>query len=104
VLDTPNRLAVDLAPEATVKVLAGISEDKRTVRILMTNPSKSSQTVQIKFQDLPWNGSSTYEQQVVSDRYDLQSVGGSKTSSSPEFKQDVAGQSVVLLTIRPSAL
>jgi xylan 1,4-beta-xylosidase len=104
VLDTPNRLAVDLAPEGTVKVLAGMSEDKRTVRILMTNPSKISQTVQIKLQGLPWKGPSNYEQQLVSDRYDLQSVEGTKTSSSSTFKQDVAGQSVVLLTIRPSAL
>jgi hypothetical protein len=70
----------------------------------MTNPSTSPQTVQIKLQDLPWKGGTSYEQQVVNDRYDLQSVGGPKTSSSPTFQQDVAGQSVVLLTIRPSGL
>jgi xylan 1,4-beta-xylosidase len=102
-LDTPNRVAVDLAPETAVKALAGISEDKRTVRILMTNPSTSPQTVQIKLQDLPWRGASIYEQQLVNDRKDLQSVGGPKTSSSPMFKQDVEGQSVVLLTIRPAS-
>jgi xylan 1,4-beta-xylosidase len=103
ILDSPNRLAVDVPSDGAVKVLAGMSEDKQTVRILMSNPSAASQTLQIKLKDLPWKGPSQYEQQVVNDRYDLQPVGGSQTSSTPLLEQDVAGQSVVLLTIRPSA-
>jgi len=103
-LDSPNRLGVDLSPDAAVKVLAGISDDKQTVRILMTNPTKNAQSVQITLANLPWKGPSRYEQQVVDDRYDLQSVSGAHTSSSTVLKQDVAGQSVVLLTIRAAGV
>jgi xylan 1,4-beta-xylosidase len=103
-LDSPNRLGANFAPDAAVKALAGISEDKQTVRILMTNPTKNAQSVQITLANLPWKGPSRYEQQVVNDRYDLQSVGGAHTSSSTVLKQEVAGQSVVLLTIRAAGM
>jgi hypothetical protein len=97
-LDAPQRLAVKLEPAAPVKVLAGISEDKRMVRILMSNPSKSSVTVQINLEGLPWKGPSQYEQQVVNDQYHLQTIAGSK-----RLKQRVTPRSVVLLTVRPDS-
>jgi xylan 1,4-beta-xylosidase len=103
-LDSPNRLGVSLAPDGVVKVLAGVSDDKQTIRILMANPTKNTQSVQITLANLPWKGASRYEQQVVNDRYDLQSVDGAHTSSSTVLKQEVAGQSVVLLTIRTAGV
>jgi hypothetical protein len=103
-LDSPNRLGVDLPPDVAVKVLAGVSDDKKTIRILMTNPTKNTQSVKITLANLPWSGASRYEQQVVNERYDLQSVDGAHTSSSKVLKQEVAGQSVVLLTIRAAGV
>jgi xylan 1,4-beta-xylosidase len=101
-LDSPNRLSVDVAPDAAVKVLAGISDDKRTVRVLMSNPSKESRTVQIQLDNLPWKGTSQYEQQVVDERNDLKAVGGAKTISSPSLTEKLAAQSVILLVVKPS--
>jgi hypothetical protein len=101
-LDSPNRLPVEVAKDATVRVLAGVSDDKRTVRVLLSNPSKQAGTVQIKLKNLPWKGSSQYEQQVVDGRYDLQPVGAPKTITSPSLTEELASQSVVLLIIKPS--
>jgi xylan 1,4-beta-xylosidase len=95
-LDTPKRLAVKLDPASPVRALAGVSEDQRMVRILMSNPSKSPVTVQIKLEGLPWKGPSQYEQQVVNDEYNLQTIVGLKP-----LTQKVGSQSVVLLTVRP---
>ena len=101
-LDSPNRLPVEVAKDATVRVLAGVSDDKRTVRVLLSNPSKQAGTVQIKLKNLPWKGSSQYEQQVVDARYDLEPVGAPKTITSPSLTEELASQSVVLLIIKPS--
>jgi xylan 1,4-beta-xylosidase len=102
-LDSPVRLELAQGASPSVRALAGISEDGRTVRILMSNPSKDSRIVQVQLKDLPWTGPSQYEEQVVNDRYDLQTVGGTRTFSSSMLRENLTEQSVVLLTLRPAA-
>jgi hypothetical protein len=97
-LDTPQRLTLKLDAASPVRALAGVSEDQRMVRVLMSNPSKSSVTVRIKLEGLPWKGPSQYEQQVVNDEYNLQTIAGLKP-----LAQKVGPQSVVLLTVRPAS-
>ncbi len=102
-LDSPNRIAVDPVADDAVTTLAGISNDGRTVRILMSNRSKRARRLHLKLDGLPWKGPSQCQRQVVDDRYDLQGVGASKKFSSSSLVEELDGQSVLLLTIQPSA-
>jgi xylan 1,4-beta-xylosidase len=100
--DTPHRLTVDSGSISRLKSLAGVSDDKRMVRRLISSLSKNAQTVAIKLQNLPWQGASQVEQQVVNERYDLQKVDGVKMPSPSSLLVNLEGRSVVLLTLQPS--
>ena len=101
-LDSPDRVAVDVGGDASVTALAGISQDRRTVRVLISNRSKTSRKLELKLEGLPWKESTRYQEEVVNDRYDLKAVGAGAVPSSSRLAEQVDGESVVLLTIQPS--
>src|ERR1700733_9147303 len=64
-LDTPRRLAIEATTEKDMSALAGISEDGKSMRVLVTNFSHSQQEIRLKLSHLPWAGPGTYEQSVI---------------------------------------
>ncbi len=101
-LDSPNRIAMGPVDDDAVTALAGISDDGRMVRILMSNRSKRARRFHIKLDGLPWKGPSQCQRQVVDDRYDLEEDHATKIFSSSSLAEELDGQSVLLLTIQPA--
>jgi len=102
-LNSPKRLAVTSAVGSSIHTLAGISEDGHTVRILISNPSKESHSQRIEITNLPWKAPFQYQKQVIDDRSNLDTVNDLKVLPVSTLTEEVAGQSVVLLTIREFA-
>ena len=102
-LNSPKRLAITSTVSPSIHMLAGISEDGQTVRILISNPSKELHRTRIALIGLPWKGSSQYQKQVVNDRSNLEIAGQSTITPASTLEEEIAGQSVVLLTFRSSA-
>jgi xylan 1,4-beta-xylosidase len=101
-LNSPKRLAMSPVGNPSIRILAGISEDGKTVRILISNTSKESHGLRILLTGLPGKTSFQYQEQVVDDRLDLEMVNQSTKASVSALKEEISGQSVVLLTIKPS--
>ena len=101
-LQSPRRIAVSAPSSSLIKVLAGISGDGQTVRILLSNTSANSQTVKFGVNGIPWSGPTEYLTQTVSDKLNLESTGGPTKRESPSLSEEVSAHSVVLLTLRPS--
>lgn len=101
-METPRRLAVQRVDRSDISVLAGISEDEQTIRVLVSSFSVQRARVSLRVSHWPWKGAAVIEQQVIDADHDLETV---KTSRCPTSGTPVAsslkGQSVVLFTIRP---
>ena len=99
-LKSPKRLAVTSATSPSIRAIAGISDDGHTVRLLISNPSKELHRLHIAITDLPWKGAFQYQKQVVDEHSNLDTVDDSKAVSASALTEEIAGQSVVLLTIK----
>ena len=99
-LKSPKRLAVTAATSPSIRTIAGISDDGHTVRLLISNPSKELHRLHIAITDLPWKGAFQYQKQVVDEHSNLDTVDDSKAVSASALTEEIAGQSVVLLTIK----
>ena len=100
-LDTPRRLAIEATTEKDMSALAGISEDGKSMRVLVTNFSHSQQEIRLKLSHLPWAGPATYEQSVIDAGHDLSTIHNGKLSGGAEntIDFDADGPSVSLFTI-----
>ena len=79
--------------------LAGLSNDRETLRVLISNLSSEKHSVRIELHGLPWKGPVEYQKQVVSNRYDLETVPSAKAIAS-SLTETLDRQSLSLLTFR----
>jgi xylan 1,4-beta-xylosidase len=103
-LETPRRLAIEAPAEKDTSALAGISEDGKIVRVLVTNFSHSQQAIRLKLSHLPWAGPSTYEQSIIDAGHDLSIIHSGQLSrgTGDTIEFDADGPSISLFTIRPA--
>jgi xylan 1,4-beta-xylosidase len=99
-LESPKRLAVSTAGDSPIRTLAGISADGRTIRILLSNPSDQAHALRLMFTNLPWSGAAEYKEQVIDERSNLEARSAPVTRAGSDFSEVMAGESVVLLTVR----
>jgi hypothetical protein len=82
--------------------LAGVSEDSKTVRVLVTNPDRKKMRVRLEISHLPWSSGSVYEQRIVDSGHDLSTVeSGPFVNADQSIEVEVDGPSVSLITVRP---
>ena len=98
-LDSPHRVTVDGPSDSAVTALAGLSNDRETLRVLISNLSSEKHSVRIELHGLPWKGPVEYQKQVVSNRYDLETVPSAKAIAS-SLTETLDRQSLSLLTFR----
>lgn len=98
-LDTPKRVAVDASHDPGITAVAGLSEDGRSLRVLISNTTQTTKSFNLQLKGLKAPNSS-YEKRVVDGNHDLD-VMNSKTltGSNPSLVEQVAGPSVALLSI-----
>jgi xylan 1,4-beta-xylosidase len=101
-LETPKRLAIKPLNEGNLVALAGVSEDSKTVRVLVTNPDRKKMRVRLEISHLPWSSGSVYEQRIVDSGHDLSTVeSGPFVNADQSIEVEVDGPSVSLITVRP---
>jgi xylan 1,4-beta-xylosidase len=103
-LETPQRLAIETPTERDLSALAGISEDGKIMRVLVTNFSHSQHQIRLKLNHLPWAGPATYEQNIIDAGHDLSTIHSGQLSRGAEdtIDFDADGPSISLFTIRPA--
>lgn len=100
-LDSPQRLAIEREVSPDVSSVAGISKDRRTVRVLLSNAGLKQTILDLNVKDLPWKGAATYEKQVIDAEHNLTTVEAGKLQGSTlALREVIGGPSVCLLTIR----
>lgn len=105
-LETPERIAIPPLNQANLSALAGMSRDKKTVRMLVTNLARDKTTLRLRLElkNLPWAGASSYEQRIIDPNHGLDTVkSGLVLGSNPTIEAQVNGPSVSLFTITPTA-
>jgi xylan 1,4-beta-xylosidase len=101
-LETPKRIAIKPLNEENLVALAGVSEDSKTVRILVTNLAREKRRVHLEISHLPWNSGSAYEQRVVDSGHDLSTMkSGPVLNADQSIDVEVDGPSVSLITVHP---
>ena len=102
-LETPLRIAVEPVNQAKLSALAGMSEDKQMVRLLVTSLGTNHKNVRLELKNLPWSGPSDYEQRIINPDHDLDAVKiGPVSGTDPSIQAEIDGPSVSLFTIRPA--
>jgi xylan 1,4-beta-xylosidase len=102
-LETPLRIAVEPLNQAKLSALAGMSEDKQMVRLLVTSLGTNHKSVRLELKNLPWSGPSDYEQRIINPDHDLDAVKiGPVSGTGPSIQAEIDGPSVSLFTIRPA--
>lgn len=101
-LDSPHRVAVECTPtKSDISAVAGLSEDKHVLRILMSNLSREKKTVTLDVKNLPWNGAGHYQTQVINRSRDLDVVSRSSiTGPAVAVTEELDGPSVALITVQ----
>jgi xylan 1,4-beta-xylosidase len=100
-LESPNRIAVTRPTSRDLSAIAGMSDDRTTLRVLLSSLGGSKTALDLQLRNLPWKGGSRYEKQVIDPAHDLETVeSGNLQGYSATLKEELDGPSVCLLTIR----
>jgi xylan 1,4-beta-xylosidase len=100
-LETPQRIAIAPPGGENLSVLSGMSGDKKTVRVLITNLGSDKKAIRLQLKGLLWNGRAVYEQRIIDASHDLETVkDGSLAGTDPSIAAEIDGPSVSLFTIR----
>jgi hypothetical protein len=100
-LDTPQRIAIGPAAGDSISALSGISEDKKTIRILITQRDSEKKTLNLELKGLPWKGKAVYEQRIIDADHNLDIVkSGTAPGTNPSIEGEIDGPSVSLFTIK----
>jgi hypothetical protein len=98
-LDTPRRVAVQSTANPDLKTLAGLSEDGKLLRVLISYTGHGAKDYQFEFKNLPWRAARCREQ-IVDDQRDL---AGDRTvrleGANAVLHEQIKGPSVTLLSI-----
>ena len=100
-LETPQRVAVGPSGGENLSALSGMSDDRKTIRILITNLAADKKTVRLRLKGLPWSGKTVYEQKIIDANHDLDKVkSGPVPGTDPSIEAEIDGPSVSLFTIK----
>jgi xylan 1,4-beta-xylosidase len=100
-LETPQRIAIGPSGVEGFSVLSGMSDDKKSIRVLITHLASEKKTVRLELKGLPWSGNTVYEQRIINANHDLDKVkSGSVPAMGPSIVGEVDGPSVSLFTIK----
>jgi hypothetical protein len=99
-LKSPKRLAVSTAGDSPILALAGISDDGKTIRILLSNPSDQAHVLRLRLANLTWSGAAEYQEQVFDERSNLEARSAPVTRAGSTFSEVMGRESALLLTIR----
>lgn len=101
-METPQRL--ETKSEGALYVLAGVSEDKTTIHVLVTELAGESSTFTLQLVNLPWKGATICERRVIDAKH---TFGIADTShlkgESPSIAGSLEGPVVTLFTLRPDS-
>lgn len=100
-LRSPNRLAQTSPTTSPVRVIAGIADDRQTIRIFISNPSNEAQALRFDLIGLPSDGPMEYRERLIDSQSDFVPVGGSVKIRDSTLEQNIGPHSVILLTISP---
>jgi hypothetical protein len=99
-LDTPQRITVE-PPGGDLSALSGMSDDKKTIRVLITNLGGEKKTIRLELKGLPWSSKAIYEQRIINESHDLDTVkDGSLAGMDSSIAAEIDGPSVSLFTIK----
>ncbi len=99
-LDCGNRVAVESEPDLGITVVSGISEDGKTVRILMSNTTREIRRVNLRLKGLSWRNAS-YVRLTLDSTRDLAVDRTTVIHGLPNsIVEEVRGPSVNLITIK----
>ena len=73
-LETPQRIGIGPPEGENISALSGMSEDKKTIRVLITNLGSGKKTIRLDLKGLPWSGNTVYEQRIINESHDLDTV------------------------------
>jgi xylan 1,4-beta-xylosidase len=100
-LETPQRLATGPSGDENFSALSGMSDDKKTIRVLIANLANDKKTVRLELKGLPWKIEAVYEQRIINANHDLDKVkSGSVTPTKAFVEGEVDGPSVSLFTVK----
>jgi xylan 1,4-beta-xylosidase len=100
-LETPQRIAIGPPGGENFSALSGMSDDKKTIRVLITNLAGDKKTVRLELKGLPWSGKTVYEQRIINANHDLDKVkSGPVPGTDPSIVGEIDGPSVSLFTIK----
>ena len=108
-LDTPNRVYCSGSDTQGYATIAGVSDDGRTVTVLVSDYGSSVSGYELNVQNLPWGGSSfLYERYVLDEAYNLElaetkSVNGANFSTTEDM-QSPSIHLIRLTTVNPADL
>jgi hypothetical protein len=99
-LDSPDRLALARPSSPDLSALAGISEDRKQIRILLANLGPKNAAFTLHLENLPWQGASRFARQAVNAHSDLQTAeSGQVPGPHPTLHLEVDGPGVSLITL-----
>ena len=103
-LSSPQRVAVEQAQSPDITTVAGLSDDHKTLRVLLGSVSQNEVAINLVFANLPWSGSSSYEISVIDAQHTLEKVdSGTLHAGASMLQEALNGPSVYLLTLRPAS-
>lgn len=94
--ETPNRLSTDtFTGESGLTLLAGISEDKSNISILLSNYEGETTNLEITLDNIPWDSSFSFVQYCIDENHHLQII-----------RQSILDEdnSIMSITIPPSTV
>ena len=101
-LDSPERIAVEPGSPSNFSVLAGLSENRNAIRILLSNVALQPRTVELDLVNLPWKGRTRCERRRIAAAADFETMEARELSpAGPSVTEVLDGPSVTLLTLTP---
>jgi xylan 1,4-beta-xylosidase len=98
-LDTPKRVAMESAHDPGITTVAGLSEDGKMLRVMISNTTRETKNLKLQLKGLAAQ-SRAYERRIVDASHDLDVIGtGTLTGSNPVLSEQITGPSVTLLSI-----
>jgi xylan 1,4-beta-xylosidase len=99
-LDCANRVAVEPAHDPGIAVVSGISNDGKTLRVLMSNTTRETRRVNVRLKGLSWREAS-YERRTIDGSHDLDVTQTTTIHGLPAaLTEEMQGPSVSLITIK----
>lgn len=102
-METPRRLQVTKDTPPTMTALAGISQDQKTVRVLVTALAGNASSYTLSVSGLPWNGPTRCERRVIDTSHSFEEARVTHVEASPTITDQSLGPKVTLYSFQPDS-